>query len=670
MSDETKSIDRWIAEFHLQRALRPYRASRAFVLVIVTPGDDGIGHWQQAAYDILKAMATENEGEDEYDFSRRNDYRADAFEITPRKVNDKVIPNKEDPWKTVSFANFRSVFVCCRGDKEAVLASRTSAIADAVIDVANLDMSLVQRAIAEVTGTEVTVDEAGEIMSLPAEVRLVLRKTGRGVKNVLQRMRAIPEQKAETVAVVAQKTEDGPRLEDLHGYGAAKEWGLELKRDLEDYDASIIGWDDVDSGLLLSGPPGCGKTTFARALAKSLGAHLVVGSYSTWLGTRDGHQGSLLRAMRDAFKEARENAPAIILIDEIDNFPQRGSLGKASYDDWNRGVVNGLLECLDGAIDRPGVIVIGATNHPGNIDAALLRPGRLDRHIAIELPDAAARSAILQYHLQATVDVSTVVARAEGFSGADLERIARDARRMARRKQVPISVEHVSASMPEMRPLSREQRLETAIHELGHAVVGIALGHRDLTNIVVHKQVFANVAAQAAGYAEFSGKFGERKSKAWWENEIAIYLGSVAAETLLIGDHCDGAAHDLQQATDAALHMLAVAGFGASLMSDGYGADMSLRRHRLEPEVDAILHEQLLRASQLVERYRDVIERLAEELADKGEISGEVVSAAVRDHGKPLPLALAQSAEITRTETSRSFKGDFTKDSPQPSAQR
>lgn len=641
MSDETKSIDRWIAEFHLQRALRPYRASRAFVLVVVIPGDDGAGHWQQAAHDIMKTMAKETEAEDEDDFSRRNDCRSDTFEVTPRKVKDKLIPPKEDPWTTVNFANFRSVFVCRRGDKETVLGSRTSAIADAVIDVTNLDMALVQRAIMEVTGAEVTGAEADEIMSLPAEVRLVLRKTGRGVKNVLHRMRAFQAPQKEAAAVLPQKTDDGPRLEDLHGYGAAKEWGMELKRDLQDYAAGKIDWGDVDSGLLLSGPPGCGKTTFAQALANSLDAHLVVGSYSTWLGTGEGHQGTMLKAMRAAFDRARENAPAIILIDEIDNFVQRGSLGKASSDEWMRGVVNGLLECLDGAVERPGVIVIGATNHPEGIDSALLRPGRLDRHIAIELPDASARSAILQYHLQSSIDVSSVVARAEGFSGADLERVARDARRMARRKQVPVSVEHVSASMPEMHPLPREQRLSTAIHELGHAVVGIALGHRRLKQIVVHKAVFMTDAAQATGYAKFATDFAARKDKGWWQNEIAVYLGSVAAETLFLGEHCDGSAHDLQQATGAALHMLAVAGFGASLMSDGYGADMSLRRHRLEPEVNEILHEQLLRASEIVERYRDVIERLAEEVADKGEISGDVVTAAVRDHGKPIQLALA-----------------------------
>lgn len=640
MADESNSIDRNIADLHLQRALRPYRGRRAFVLVVVIPGDDGAGHWQQAAYDLLKAPAKEATDEGDYDFNRRNDYRADTFEITPRKVNGKAIPPKEDPWTTVSFANYRSVFVCRRGDAEAVLGSRMSAIADAVIDIAELDLKLVQRAVKEATGADVTHDEAAEIMSLPAEVRTVLRVTGRGVKNVLQRMRATPKPKEEAV-VLPQKMGDGPRLEDLHGYGAAKAWGMELKRDLEDYEANIISWDDVDNGLLLSGPPGCGKTTFARALANSLGAHLVVGSYSSWLGTKDGHQGNLLRAMRDAFQEARDNAPAIVLVDEIDNFVQRGNLGRASSDEWMRGVVNGLLECLDGAVERPGVIVIGATNHPDGIDSALLRPGRLDRHIGIELPDAAARVAILQYHLQSVVDVSSVIGRTEGFSGADLERVARDARRIARRKQVEVSVEHVAASMPAMHSLPREQRLSTAIHELGHAVVGIVLDHRRLKKIVVHKAVFMTEASQAAGYAHFEGKMAERKNKGWWEDEIAVYLGSIAAETLFLGGHCDGSAHDLQQATDGALHMLAIAGFGHTLMSDGYGADMSLRRHRLEPQVDGILHEQLLRASGIVERYRDVIERLAEELADKGEISGDVVTAAVRGHGKPVQLALA-----------------------------
>lgn len=641
--DETKTLDRCIADLHLMRALRPYRAAKAYVLVVVLP--DGVSHgpWQGAAGDLMKEFTVNisKDDEDDYDVRRyRRDHYVDVFEGGNRVVNGKVV-GTADPWENVAFGIRRTVLLCRRAEVDKVLTSKASAIADQVIDIEKLDIALVQRAVFEATGAEVTAAEAEEILAMPLELRSVLRKTGRGIRSVLERMRGMTEPKDEEVTAIAAKSDGGPRLEDLHGYGAVKQWGLELKRDLEDYKAGRIAWDDVDNGLLLSGPPGCGKTTFARALANSLDAHLVVGSYSAWIGTRDGHQGSLLRAMREAFKEARENSPCVLLIDEIDNFPQRGSLGRADSDEWNRGVVNGLLECLDGAVERPGVIVIGATNHPDGIDTALLRPGRLDRHILIDLPDAPAREAILQYHLQARLDVYPVINRTEGFSGADLERVARDARRMARRKMVPISVEHVAAAMPEMYRMSRDELLSTAIHELGHAVVATAVGHRKLKRIVVKKEVFADAVFQAAGFAHFEAQRIIRRDKHWYEAEIAVMLGSIAIENRMYGSHCDGSADDLRQATEAALHMIAVAGFGGSLVSEGRGGDMTLRRHQMMSVADDILHEQLLRASTIVERYQDLIERLAEDLAEKGELDGEVVTRAVRDHGKPLQLALA-----------------------------
>lgn len=643
MSDETKIIDRHIADLHLQRAIRPYRGSRSFVLVVVMPGDEGTGYWQGAAADLLKAMLKEDVAEGEYDWNRRdrNDWRADVFEIMPRKVGDKNVETKNDPWTTVSFGNLRTVLICRRGDANAVLGSRSSAVADAVIDINELDMTLVQRAIRNATDADVSLDEAAEILGMPAEIRAVLRKTGRGIKSVLKRMGSVASSDKGAGDVPAKKSLEGPRLEDLHGYGAAKGWGLELARDLDDYAAGVIDWDDVDSAILLSGPPGCGKTTYARALATTLNAHLVVGSYSAWLGTGEGHQGNLIKAMRAAFAQARNNAPCVLLIDEIDNFVQRGSLGRPSSDEWMRGVVNALLECLDGAIERPGVIVVGATNDASGIDSALMRPGRLDRHIEISLPDAPARAAILQYHLRAAVDVSSITARMAGFSGADLERIARDARRMARRRRAPISVEHVAAALPEMYRLTRDELLATALHELGHAVVGITLGHRRLKQIVVRKEVFVTNAAQTGGYAHFEGKMTTRKDRSWWEREICVYLGSLAVERMILGGHCDGSSHDLSQATDAALHMLAVAGFGSSLVSEGLGGDLSVRRYRLERDVDEILQEQLQRASRIVEKYREVIERLAEDLADKGEIDGDVVIKAVQEHEKQIRLALA-----------------------------
>ncbi|KQZ55107.1 hypothetical protein ASD54_07460 [Rhizobium sp. Root149] len=641
--DETKTLDRCIADLHLMRALRPYRAAKAYVLVVVLP--DGVSHgpWQGAAGDLMKefTVGVSKDDDGDYDVRRyRRDHYVDVFEGGNRVVNGKTV-GSTDPWENVAFGIRRTVLLCRRVEVDKVLASKASAIADQVIDIEKLDLPLVQRAVFEATGAKVSLDEAAEILAMPLELRSVLRKTGRGIRSVLERMRGMTEPKDEEGTAIAAKSDDGPRLEDLHGYGAAKDWGLELKRDLEDYTAGRIVWDDVDNGLLLSGPPGCGKTTFARALANSLGAHLVVGSYSAWIGTRDGHQGSLLRAMRESFKEARENSPCVLLIDEIDNFPQRGSLGRADSDEWNRGVVNGLLECLDGAVERSGVIVIGATNYPGGIDTALLRPGRLDRHVQIDLPDAPAREAILQYHLQARLDVQSVISRTEGFSGADLERVARDARRMARRKMVPISVEHIAAAMPEMYRMSREELLSTAIHEMGHAVVGVVLGHRKLKRIVVKKEIFADASFQAAGFAHFEAQRMIRRDKHWYENEVAVMLGSIAVENHMYGSHCDGSADDLRQATEAALHMTAVAGFGGSLVSEGRGGDMTLRRHQMMSVADDILHEQLLRAATIVERYQDLIERLAEELAENGELDGEVVTRTVLEYGKPVQLALA-----------------------------
>ncbi|WP_292492059.1 ATP-binding protein [Mesorhizobium sp.] len=183
------------------------------------------------------------------------------------------------------------------------------------------------------------------------------------------------------------------------------------------------GWQDVDRGILLSGPPGTGKTTFAGALARTCDVHLVLGSLGRWQAK--GHLGDLLKAMRAAFDEARKNAPSIIFIDEIDAVGDR-----EKYSDHNAQycteVVAALLECIDGADGREGVTVVGACNHPHKLDAALVRAGRLDRHVHIPLPDQQGREGILRWHLQGLLpdaDLSGIAAKTAGWNGASLEQL-------------------------------------------------------------------------------------------------------------------------------------------------------------------------------------------------------------------------------------------------------
>ncbi|WP_018429741.1 ATP-binding protein [Hoeflea sp. 108] len=210
--------------------------------------------------------------------------------------------------------------------------------------------------------------------------------------------------------IMPAKSEDRPLLgifaDDLSmlsGYGKAKEWGLDLKIDLEHYTERRISWRDVLSKVLLVGPPGTGKTMFARALSNTLQIPLVATSAATWL--QRGHLGDVLERMSGAFEEARDLAPCILFIDEIDGLGHRHTRGE--YSDYWNNVINRALELLDGIAKTEGVIVLGATNRLDSIDAALLRSGRLEKRFDIPLPDIEALAGIFRTHLG--LDIVNVV---------------------------------------------------------------------------------------------------------------------------------------------------------------------------------------------------------------------------------------------------------------------
>ncbi|MBO9127731.1 MULTISPECIES: AAA family ATPase [unclassified Rhizobium] len=195
----------------------------------------------------------------------------------------------------------------------------------------------------------------------------------------------------------AQQTQEILLLEHLSGYGEAMTWALDLKLDLDAYHAQTIRWSDLSTRLLLSGPPGTGKTTFAKALCNSLQVPLVATSVSSWL--EGSHLNGVLTRMSRTFEEAAALAPAIVFIDEIDGIGKRVAANHEYADYWN-AVVNRLLELLDGTVKTEGIIVIGATNRPQEIDTAVTRAGRLEKHIIIPQPDIDALTGILRHHLK------------------------------------------------------------------------------------------------------------------------------------------------------------------------------------------------------------------------------------------------------------------------------
>lgn len=534
-------------------------------------------------------------------------------------------------------------------------------LADGIVDI-EFNPALVVQAAAEM-GRVISVDEARLLIAMPWRHRRTALMSPRAIaESHALHLIALEDERAAKVVEDLKRAEraekDGKRpktpkravpdvrpLEELHGYGEAKTWGTELARDIEDWRRGTINWSDVDNGVLLSGPPGCGKTTYAAALAKSLDAHLVVGSYSVWLGTGDGHQGNLIGAMQAAFGEARLHAPSVILIDEIDNFVQRGSIGDARLDEWTRGVVNALLECMDGALEREGVVVVGATNDPSGIDKALRRAGRLDRHIEIPLPDAEAREAILQQHLGVAPDfpLSLLRKHSEGMTGADLAQIARQAKRLARREGRPLRQVHVVRAFSKKERRTDEEIRLIAVHEIGHAVVAAVLG-ATVREVVVQRERDPRIDDQVAGHAAVETPSSNRTHH-WYADRVAHLLGGMAAERMVFGSHGDGVIADLAEATNLMTFAFISLGMGDTLISDGHRDPKALTADRqfdpdLRRRVDDALKEQAARARDILERNRDAFDELVELLILRGRIEGDVIVSALRAD-TPVQLSLA-----------------------------
>lgn len=399
--------------------------------------------------------------------------------------------------------------------------------------------------------------------------------------------------------------------------------------DLRAYASGTLDWADVDKGALLYGPPGCGKTTAAAALAASAGVRLVATSYSEWQSAgREGHLGELVKCLRARFAEARAAAPCVLFIDEIDSVRGRGMSSR--HDDWWTAINNALLEELDGlAGRREGVFVLAATNRPDMVDPAVRRAGRLDQELRLSLPDAPTLARIFAAHLTALAgaDLAPAAMAALGASGADCERWARGARRRARRAGRSVTVEHLTAEIRgavERRPPAVARRV--AYHEAGHAVV-TALQRPPGALICVSTRPAAGTAGGVSSRA-FRGEDTDAEVGAL----LRELLAGRAAEELVFGTAGGGSggpAHsDLAQATVIAASAELAWGLGGALTWRGDPDAGSLpallaASPGAAENVEARLRAALDGAREMLRRHRRALDAVAAALLERETLSGE-----------------------------------------------
>jgi AAA+ superfamily predicted ATPase len=630
-----RSVPLHIAHELLEEALRRQHyllgGAQAAVGVLIPEGAEQI--FREAADDFLSLLGKGSD--DVLDF----DVTHDVFFLEGKRWRKKgrsgsaSIYDEDD---LIGMLGARTSTLVLASDVES-FTPRVRAALDDVVEIGLLEGDRLRRAVRAVVGTAPGRLQLETLLDLGfARLGSVFRK-GRPVSDAVRRARILLD--AERKPGVVKQDPTAPSLDDLHGLGEAGDWGRDLAADLADYRAGRIGWSEIDRGILLYGPPGTGKTTFARALGRTCGVRVVAASATKWWSSGGGYLSDALKAMRKSFADAKEAAEdgdvGILFVDELDSLGNRDLLGHDKNSQLFREYINAFLECLDGFEGREGVVVVGATNNPDHVDPAIRRSGRLDRMVAIPLPDAAARQGILRWHLAGDLrdaDLSDIAARTGGLSGADLERIAREGRRRARRERRPMILEDLERSLPKPIVVPPEDLRRAAVHEAGHALVGHALGHR-LHEISISPVVYLNASVFEGGGCQIEKQKDLTDTRDSYITDDAIFLAGLAAEEVMLGARGDGGgwgeSGDLYKATLTCARMEITLGLGRCLavLAPSSGKDDVMKTFRGHPVVQAAveqtLREQFDRAKDIVTRRRADVERLAAALLERHRIPGE-----------------------------------------------
>ena len=444
-------------------------------------------------------------------------------------------------------------------------------------------------------------------------------------------------------AKVYVKSSDGIRFSDVAGVDEAKENLAEIVDYLHNPDKYRQIGASMPKGVLLVGSPGTGKTMLAKAVAGEANVPFFSMSGSEFVEMFVGMGAS---KVRDLFKQAKEKAPCIVFIDEIDAIGKKRD-GQLGSNDEREQTLNQLLTEMDGFEGNSGVIILAATNRPESLDPALTRPGRFDRRVPVELPDLKGREEILKVHARKVkiaddVNFGKVARMASGASGAELANIVneaalravRDGRGFATQADLEESIEVVIAGYQKKNAIltDREKRI-VAYHEIGHALVAA----KQTNSAPVQKITIVPRTSGALGYT-MQVEEGDHylMSKEEIENKIATYTGGRAAEEVVFGSVTTGASNDIEQATKLARAMISRYGMSEdfdmvameTVTNQYLGGDTSLAcsaetQSRIDQQVIALVKKQHEKALEILRENREKLDELAKFLYEKETITGE-----------------------------------------------
>ena len=440
------------------------------------------------------------------------------------------------------------------------------------------------------------------------------------------------------------KSSEGIKFSDVAGEDEAKENLKEIVEYLHDPGRYREIGATMPKGILLVGPPGTGKTMLAKAVAGEANVPFFSMSGSEFVEMFVGMGAS---KVRDLFKQAKEKAPCIVFIDEIDAIGQKRNSGAYGGNDEREQTLNQLLTEMDGFEENTGVIILAATNRPESLDPALTRPGRFDRRVPVELPDLQGREDILKVHAKKIkvaedVDWNKIARMASGASGAELANIVneaalravRDGRRFATEADLEESIEVVIAGYQKKNAiLTDEEKKVVSYHEIGHALVAA----KQTNSAPVQKITIIPRTSGALGYTMQVDEGNHYlMSQAELENKIATLTGGRAAEELVFHSASTGASNDIEQATKLARAMITRYGMSPdfdmvaleTVQNQYLGGDTSLAcsaetAAKIDQQVVELVKRQHEKASQILSENREKLDELAQYLYEKETITGD-----------------------------------------------